>query len=257
MKVLNPVSNADARFYQQQAAELASRDVTVRTLPVPGDYVTNSAESRSVFDYVRQVPQVWAAASEFDIVHANYGLTAPAALAQRSCPVVLSLWGTDLYGQFGWLSRQCARHIDAVVVMSQAMADELDQDCHVVPHGVDLELFSPAPQPDARAELGWDPDRHHVLFPYSTTTELKNYPRAQQVVDDAAKRLDRPVELQIVKGEPHCRMPVYMNAADTGGIAKRHKGGDGLQPACRRDGRGRHRRTTPGRLALARLCVRR
>lgn len=215
MRVLNPVSNAQARFYQQQVAELAGREVTIRTLPVPGTYVTDSADSRSVFDYARLVPSVWANLGDFDIVHANYGLTGPAALAQRSRPVVLSLWGTDLYGQYGWLSRRCARHSDAVVVMSEAMADELDQDCHVVPHGVDIDLFAPMPQADARAELGWADDRHHVLFPYSTTTDVKDYPRAQRLVDAAAERLDRPVELQVIKGEPHSRMPLYMNGADS------------------------------------------
>lgn len=215
MRVLNPVSNASARFYQQQVAELAGRGITCRTLPVPGEHATASAASRSVFDYARQVPSVWRAVGDFDIVHANYGLTGPAALSQRSCPVVLSLWGTDLYGRYGRLSRACARLSDAVVVMSEAMADELDQDCRVVPHGVDLDLFAPTPQAEAREDLGWDDDSHHVLFPYSPTTAVKDHPRAQRVVDAAADRLDSPVELQVVKGEPHRRMAVYMGAADT------------------------------------------
>ena len=215
MRVLNPVSNAEARFYQQQVAELSGRDVTVRTLPVPGDYVTDSAESRSVLDYARLIPSVWANLADFDIVHANYGLTGPAALAQRSRPVVLSLWGTDLYGQYGWLSRRCARLSDAVVVMSEAMAAELDQDCHVVPHGVDIDLFAPMSRADARTQLGWDEGSHHVLFPYSTTTDVKDYPRAERVVADASERLDAPVQLQVIKGEPHNRMPLYMNAADS------------------------------------------
>jgi len=84
----------------------------------------------------------------------------------------------------------------------------------VVPHGVDVDLFAPASQSAAREELGWTDDRHHVLFPYSTTTEVKDYPRAQRVVDAAAERLDRPVDLQVVTGEPHSRMPLYMSAAD-------------------------------------------
>jgi glycosyltransferase involved in cell wall biosynthesis len=98
--------------------------------------------------------------------------------------------------------------------MSEAMAAELDGDCHVIPHGVDVDLFAPTDQRTAQAELGWDPDRRHVLFPYSTTTDVKDYPRAERVVAAADERLDRPVDLQIVTGEPYQRMPVYMNAAD-------------------------------------------
>jgi len=214
MRVLNAVANADARFFRQQVAELSRRNVTCRTLPVPGDHRTDSSGSRSVLDYARFVPSVWASVPDYDIVHANYGLTGPAALSQRSRPVVLSLWGTDLYGRYGRVSRVCARLSDAVVVMSEAMADELDQDCHVVPHGVDIDLFAPEPQREAQADLGWDPDRNHVLFPYSPTTGVKDYPRAQRVVEATEERLDTPVELQVVKGEPHRRMARYMNAAD-------------------------------------------
>ncbi|MEF8785942.1 MAG: glycosyltransferase [Haloarculaceae archaeon] len=215
MRVLNAVANADARFYRQQVAELSQRNVTYRTLPVPGDHGTDSTDTRSVFDYIRFVPSVWATVGDYDIVHANYGLTGPAALSQLSRPVVLSLWGTDLYGRYGRLSKVCARLSDAVVVMSEAMADELDQDCHVIPHGVDIDLFAPEPQREAQADLGWDPDRKHVLFPYSTTTAVKDYPRAQRIVEATAERLDAPVELQVVKGEPHRRMARYMNAADS------------------------------------------
>lgn len=216
MRVLNLVANKDARFFRQQVAELSRRNVTCRTLSVPGDHDTNSAATRSVFDYVQFVPSVWNTLGEgYDIVHANYGLTGPAALAQRSCPVVLSLWGTDLYGPYSWLSKNCARYSDAVIVMSEAMASELDQDCHVIPHGVDFDLFAPAPQADAQRELGWNPNHRHVLFPYSTTRDVKDYPRAQRIVAAADDRLNQPVELEIVKGEPHQRMPLYMNAADS------------------------------------------
>lgn len=215
MRVLNLVANENARFFRQQVVELARRDVTIRTVSVPGEHDPDSADTRSVFDYARFFGVVWDAVCEdYDIVHANYGLTAPAALAQPSRPVVLSLWGTDLYGRYGSVSDLCARFSDAVIVMSEAMADELERDCHVIPHGVDVDLFSPRPRAAARAELGWEPGRRHVLFPYSRTTAVKDYPRARRVVEAAAERFECPVRLQIVQGEPHRRMPLYMNAAD-------------------------------------------
>jgi len=82
------------------------------------------------------------------------------------------------------------------------MADELDCDCHVIPHGVDPDRFEPMPQREARAEMGWDPDAHHVLFPYPKGREVKNYPRAERVVERVRERADRPVELQIASGIP-------------------------------------------------------
>jgi glycosyltransferase involved in cell wall biosynthesis len=215
MNVLNLTANEEARFFRQQVAELRRRNVDCRTLSVPGEHDADSAETRSVGQYLRFYPPVLRHALDgYDIVHANYGLTGPAALAQPK-PSVLSLWGTDLYGRFGPVSKLCARLADAVIVMSEPMAEELDQPCHVIPHGVNVDLFSPSDQQAAQAELGWDHDRLHVLFPYSTTTEVKDYPRAERVVAAAAERLDVPVELQTVAGEPHERMPIYMNAADS------------------------------------------
>jgi len=42
-------------------------------------------------DYLRFVPMVWRASfGAYDLVHANYGLTAPAAVLQPNLPVVLS-----------------------------------------------------------------------------------------------------------------------------------------------------------------------
>jgi glycosyltransferase involved in cell wall biosynthesis len=178
-----------------------------------------------VTDYLRYLPMVLRQVSdEYDLVHANYGLTGPYALLQRHLPVVLSLWGSDLFGPFGPLSRWCARGARETVVMSPAMADALGTDCHVVPHGVDLSLFRPRPQAEARAELGWADDRHHVLFPYGTRREEKDYPRAERVVAAADDRLDATVVLQQVTGLPHEVLPTYMNAADALLLTSRREG---------------------------------
>jgi glycosyltransferase involved in cell wall biosynthesis len=151
---------------------------------------------------------------DYDLLHANYGLTAPMALAQPKLPVVLTLWGSDLLGEYGWLSQRCARHCDAVVVMSDEMADELDVTCHVIPHGVDCQRFSPAPPAVARDQVGWDGNARHVLFPYPPSREVKDYPRAERVVEAASERIDAPVELQTLFGVDHDDMSTYYNAAD-------------------------------------------
>jgi len=214
VRVLNLVTNPRARFFVQQVRALGERGVDGATISVPGEYRGNG-EGRSALDYARFYPRVLRASlGSFDLVHANSGLTAPHALAQPTRPVVLSLWGTDLLGEYGWVSRRCARHVDAVVVMSEAMADALDVPAHVIPHGVDLDRFRPAPAAEARDELGWDPDARHVLFPYPPDVPVKDYPRAERVVDAARGRLDGPVELHALGGIPHRKMPTFVNAAD-------------------------------------------
>jgi len=218
MRVLAPVTNPDAVFFAQQVAALERRGVETTALGVPvrGDPPGFDDRSRTPLDYARFYPRVLREGllGDYDLVHANYGLTAPHALAQPTRPVVLSFWGTDLMGEYGRLSRVCARYADAVVVMSDEMAAALDVPAHVVPHGVDTTRFRPTPRADARDELGWDADARHVLFPYPRDAAVKNYPRAERVVSRARERLDDPVTLHAVSGVPHREMPGYVNAAD-------------------------------------------
>ena len=218
MHVLNLVTNPDASFFEQQVAALGRRGVSSTTLGVDGDRVVTDDDeaARSVLDYARFYGRVLrASTAPYDVVHANYGLTAPMALAQPNRPVVLSLWGSDLLGTVGRLSRWCARRADAVIVMSERMADQLDGPCHVIPHGVDLALFRPIPQRQARELVGWRDDAEQVLFPYAAQRPAKDYPRAERVVERARDRTDGEIVLQTLHGVPHARMPLYLNAADT------------------------------------------
>ena len=223
MRVLNLVTNHRARFFVQQVAALEERGVEFTTIPVPNDHGPDS--NRSVVDYLRMLPPtIRASFGEYDFVHANYGLTAPAALAQPNLPVLVSLWGSDLLGSYGPITSRCAQRADEVVVMSQEMADELPFEPTVIPHGVDLEKFEPRDQREARETIGWATDRHHVLFPYDTDREVKDFPRAQRIVDDVRERVDGPVELQTISGVPHERVATYMNAADALLLTSRSEG---------------------------------
>jgi glycosyltransferase involved in cell wall biosynthesis len=94
------------------------------------------------------------------------------------------------------------------------MADELTVDAHVIPHGVDRDRFRPIPTRAAREAVGWDDDAATVLFPYAPDRTVKNYPRAERVVDRARERLDEQVTLRTLGDAPYERMPLYVNAAD-------------------------------------------
>ncbi|AGB39112.1 glycosyltransferase [Natronococcus occultus] len=212
MNVLVVTANADAPFLTQQVDALEARGVAVRILPIAGE--VGADVDRSPLDYVRTVPRVLREAGpEYDLVHAHYGLTAPAALAQLRLPVVLSLWGSDVYGPAAPVSKLCAPLCAETVVMSDAMRTELGRGT-VIPDGVDLERFRPESRARAREDVGWSADEYHVLFPYSPARTVKNYPRAERVVAAASRRLDRPVRLQTVSGVDHDAVSTYLNAAD-------------------------------------------
>jgi glycosyltransferase involved in cell wall biosynthesis len=238
MRVLALVTTAEAEFFQQQVEVLRSQGVDVDVLAVPGERRTTdeSTEPRSVWDYLRYYPRVLRASfGDYDLVHANYGLTGPAALAQPNLPVVLSLWGSDLMGDLAPVSRTCARLADATIVMSEGMAAAARTPVYVIPHGVDLDVFRPFSRAVAREVVGWRRDAAHVLFPYAQERDVKDYPRAERVVERTRSRLaDRAtataaaggrgggriegdrvdVELRTLHDVPHARMPLYLNAAD-------------------------------------------
>lgn len=207
------LTNARTSFYRQQVRAVERYDVDYTTIEVPGR--EGRDDHRSPLDYLRfWRPFRDALSDRYDLVHANFGLTAPYALTQRSLPVVLTLWGNDLYGPVSPVSKFSARFCDEVIVMADVMAEGLGQDCHVIPHGVDLERFQPKSRDAARRTVGWDDEAAHVMFPYRVERDEKDFPRARRVVDRVDRRIDRPVELNVVTGVPHDRFYTYLNAAD-------------------------------------------
>ncbi|WP_455448726.1 glycosyltransferase [Natrinema thermotolerans] len=200
-------------FFDQQVSALEDRGVDCTVLEVPGRHSGDSGRSPAA--YARFYPTVLSAvrSSSFDIVHANYGLVAPFALAQPTRPVVVTLWGTDLMGQQSWLrsvSRYGVRRADAAVVPSRPMSRELETDHELIPFGVDTDLFRPMSRAHAREYLGWETDRPVALFPYDRTRAVKDFPRARRLVE----RAEVDVELRTVTGVDHAEMPYYMNASD-------------------------------------------
>lgn len=210
-------------FYREEIGALRAKGVTVDVVPVPG--LEAAEESRSGFDYLRFYRTVLGRArEEYDLVHANYGLTVPFALAQPHRPLVASLWGSDVMGSLGWLARGSAGHCAERIVMSEEMRRELGHDAHIIPHGIDFETFRPTDQAEAREAVGWESDGHYVLFPYDPSRPVKDYPRAERIVADLQADTDESITLKPVYGVDHDTVPQYMNASDALLLSSRHEG---------------------------------
>lgn len=222
MHVLHLV-NTPRPFFDQQVAVLERLGIECTVKTVPGEHTTTS--SRTPLDYLRYHGDVLrTSVGDFDLVHANYGLVGPVALAQPRRPVVLTLWGSDVMGHAGWLdriSRLSARLSDAVIVPSPAMTDRVPGDHELIPFGVDTDLFRPIPRDRAREMVGWDGDVPIVLFPYPKGRPEKKYDLAVSVVE----RIDADVDLRTLSGVPHDEMPLYMNASDVLLVTSRRESG--------------------------------
>lgn len=228
LSVLHLVT-AEEIFFRQQIETLESKGVDCEVCVVPrAEQIDGDMGSRrGPVEYLRYLPKVRRALreGEFDLVHANYGLTAPYAATQFSLPVVLTLWGSDVVGFDGVVTKAFAWRADAVTVRSDEMRELLGrEDAHILPSGVDLDRFRPIDQSESRERIGWDFDGAHVLFPYSPAYERKNYPLAKRIVDAVDSDHSRDVALHTMSGVDHDTVPYYVNAADCVLLTSNHEG---------------------------------
>ena len=213
MNVLQLTAKAEATYVTNQVQALADLGVESDVVEVPGGA---GSDGRSPFDYLRFCRIVRDELStRHDLVHANFGLTIPGAIAQRRVPVVTSLVGTDLMGRYGGATKQLTRFCDEVIVVNDEMRDLVPGDAHVIPYGIDVQMFRPMDRTSARKKIGWPTDRYCVLFPYSTERPVKNYKLAERVVEMASEQLGEEIELRSITGLDYSLIPAYMNAADT------------------------------------------
>jgi len=162
----------------------------------------------------------------YDIIHAQFGQSGLLALPKR-LPLVVTFRGDDLFGILGkggrptpagrllqWLSRRVARRADAAILVSEHLKEYLSQSApvHIVPSGLDLDLFRCIPQEEACRHLGLSPDRRRVLFVGDPGDPRKRYDLARQSVDLVNRTM--PAELVIGWRVPHAEMPFYMSACD-------------------------------------------
>ena len=220
MKVLQLVTT-ERSFFREQVSALEARGVDCTTVSVPGP-----GNERDPADFARFYGRVLRAVrgEAFDLVHANYGLTVPFALAQPTRPVVATLWGSDVMSDIEWLvalTERTAPRCDAVIAPSERLSRAYPGEDVVVPFGVDTDRFRPIDRATARERVGWTGEDDVVLFPYRTDRPEKNYELAEAVVD----RVDADVDLRTLSGVPHEEMPYYYNASDAVLLTSRYESG--------------------------------
>jgi glycosyltransferase involved in cell wall biosynthesis len=168
-----------------------------------------------------------------DLVHVMYGgvMADLATRAVRDWPTVVTFHGADLQGdnlsgwkrwvvgRYGvWASRRAASRASRVVVVAKDLIARLGNRIppgriRVIPCGIDLRRFRPLGREACVSQLGWRPDRFHVLFGDANGDPVKRPDLARAAVE-AANRLGLDAELHILRAVPNERVPVWLNASD-------------------------------------------
>jgi glycosyltransferase involved in cell wall biosynthesis len=210
-------------FIHSQARSLAAGETLVDVIYVRG-FLGNRAYLRSL----REIPRL-GRGDAYDLVHVHYGHTAVASLGLRQRPLVVSFCGEDLLGaprEDGITTksrievavfRQVARLATVTITKSAEMEAVLPRPVrarnHVLPNGVDLEMFVPRPREQAREELGWEREGKVMLFLGNPEDPRKNLALAEAAAAKVEARVPG-ARLHKAWGVEPEQVPVLMSAAD-------------------------------------------
>jgi len=229
---------ASGAFVAEQVRGLEELGVGVRLVQV-----ARRERGVGVYARLRGVIAGEVAAWRPDLVHVRYGgvMAEVATRAVSGVPVLVTFCGTDLLGSpaeplsrrltiaYGVrASKKAARRSAGIVVVSEnllaALPDDVDRDrVWLLPDPVDLDVFRPLDRGSCRAQLGWDAQRRHILFPSSRARAEKRFPLAAAAVATLARE-GVPVELHFLEAVPHGEVPVWLNASDAVVLTSTHEG---------------------------------
>jgi len=176
----------------------------------------NSEQTRLV--YMKAMGRVfWAslARNRYDLIHAHYGYCGVIARMQFRCPVVVTFRGSDVLSKRERpLSRLVARCVDRTIVMTKEMKRLLGRrDAYIIPYGIDLDLFAPRPQIEARQELGLPLQSPLVLFPYDPRRSVKRFDLVEQAIAILKGKFP-DLQVLAIYDKPYEAVASYMNACD-------------------------------------------
>ena len=216
-------------FIVQQVDYLRQAGIDVDVFPFRG--------AKNPVNYLK----AWLAAQKkmrsqnYDVVHAQFGQSGLIGLPKR-LPLVVTFHGSDLQGDVSpdghytfhgrllqVISKFVAWCADEVIVVSAALGQTLGQrsSYHLIPSGLDLNLFQPMDRAKARQELGLPQNKKLVLFGGRPEMPVKRYALARQAVS----LIQYPeVELIALSSVAHQKMPLYINACDVIVLTSLHEG---------------------------------
>ena len=173
--------------------------------------------------------------NHYDLIHAQFGQSALLAMPKR-LPLLITIRGDDVEGIVGrkgqytfagyvlrLITRWLAGWADALIVVSPHMRRHFPHlKSHVMPSGIDLNLFRPMSQSDARLKVGLMSSKRLVLFVGNPDDPRKQFGLAQKAVSQLDRTLD--AELAVAWNVPHSDIPVFMNACDVLVFTSMHEG---------------------------------
>ncbi|MEK6282925.1 MAG: glycosyltransferase [Acidobacteriota bacterium] len=216
-----PGVNVTSHFIKRQAEFLRAAGIEVSVFPFRG--------AKNPYNYLKNWVrlQIKLRRERYDLVHAQFGQSGLLALPKR-LPMVVTFRGSDLLGTISdrtrrhmkisrlhrFLCRLVAARADAVIVVSEHMKAHLPAsiEAHVIPSGIDLQVFRPTEKRIARVRLGLPHDEKLILFVGRPTNARKRAYLAERALENLNR--STRAELVVAWRVPHTDIPLYMSACD-------------------------------------------
>lgn len=217
-------------FVDRQLASLERLGVEVDTFDV--------GLSHNPFEIVKKLVELrkLVRKNKPHLVHGQYGTIIGFLAAFSGAPSVISFCGSDLLPgasvstarmAFGFLlSNLAALRACKIICKTNELRNALWWRKHVadvIPNGVDLEMFYPGSQDEARSRLGWNMDHPVVLFYVGQDKKNKGLDIAQAAMKIVQKKLPK-AELHIFSNVEPNQMSWYYRAGDVLLCASRQEG---------------------------------
>jgi glycosyltransferase involved in cell wall biosynthesis len=193
---------------KNQGNSINKSDIVVYYFPIIG---------KGVLNYIKNIflLKQHLSINKYDIVHAHYSSSAFVAALANAKPLVVSLMGSDVQGNY--LSKLGIKFFyklswKNIIVKSTRMLNSLGlKNISVIPNGVNLDLFYSMDKRDCQKQLGWDNNKKHILFAANPSRPEKNFRLAKQAFSILNKGNIVLHSLSDVSPE---QMPLWMNSAD-------------------------------------------
>jgi glycosyltransferase involved in cell wall biosynthesis len=162
-------------------------------------------------DAMRQVRRQYRG-SDFDVVHAHFGLNAWPSLALRGPRHAVTLHGTDLvHPRSRAITLAALPLLDLVAPVSESLSALVPSWARrsqfaILPCGVDTNRFHPIARAEARQALGFDQSAPQLLFAADPARPEKRFDRARELAGE--------IQLHALGGIDPEEVPLWINAAN-------------------------------------------
>lgn len=196
-------------FVEEQVRSLRKEGIEIDVLFVNG--------IKGKINYLWGIFRMWGKilSHRYDLIHAHYVFSGMIARAQFLYPIVLTHHGSQVFQ--GWQAPLCRRVsplMDSIIVVSQEMKEKGQlESSHVIPCGIDFEMFKPMPREKAREELKLPQNKKLVLFCGEYFRPIKRFDIVRKAMW-VLQQNEPDADLVVCSKKPLTEVPKYMNACD-------------------------------------------